>query len=65
MKALTDTDKMPFGGEMMQDVPASYLHWLWTNERDPMRLKVKVDPIADYISRNLTALQHEYPDGIW
>jgi hypothetical protein len=62
------TDRMPFGkykGTLMQDVPASYLHWLWTNERDPMRAKVKVDQVADYISRNLTALQKEHPDGIW
>lgn len=30
---LTDTDPMPFGkykGTPMQDVPASYLHWLWS-----------------------------------
>jgi len=34
MKELLDTDLMPFGkhkGEMMQDVPATYLHYLWTN----------------------------------
>lgn len=30
--AFTDTDPMPFGkhkGEPLQDVPASYLAWLW------------------------------------
>lgn len=36
---LTDTDPMPFGkfaGQPMQDVPASYLHWLWHQEpRNP------------------------------
>jgi hypothetical protein len=39
MIQLQDTDKMPWGkykGTPMQDVPASYLHWLWTNERDPV-----------------------------
>ena len=33
---LTDTDPMPFGkcaGQPMQDVPASYLHWLWHQEQ--------------------------------
>lgn len=49
----------------MQDVPASYFHWLWTNERDPMSKKVKVDPVADYIQRNMGALKLEHPDGIW
>jgi len=31
---MTDTDKMPFGkhaGKRMEDVPASYLLWLWDN----------------------------------
>lgn len=67
-KPLTDTDKMPFGkfkGTPMQDVSASYLHWLWTNDRDPMKQRVKVDPVADYISRNLPALKAEHTDGIW
>jgi hypothetical protein len=68
MIQLQDTDKMPWGkykGTPMQDVPASYLHWLWTNERDPMSRKAKVDWVGAYIERNLTALQQEHPDGIW
>lgn len=68
MIQLQDTDKMPFGkhqGTPMQDVPASYFFWLWTNERDPMSHKVKVDPVAAYIQRNMGALQKEHPDGIW
>jgi hypothetical protein len=68
MTNLQDTDKMPWGkykGTLMQDVPASYFHWLWTNERDPMSRKAKVDPVASYIERNMTALQQEHPDGIW
>ena len=60
--AYCDTDLMPFGkhaGERLQDVPASYLHYLWTKR-----------PISDarlehYIKNNITALKEEYPDGIW
>lgn len=64
MIELKDTDPMPFGkhkGDQMQDVPASYLHWLWINGKSQnMRCQV-----ADYIRRNLTVLQSEHPDGIW
>ena len=64
MKPLSDTDPMPFGkhkGEPMQDVPASYLHWLWTNglEHD------KQSEVAEYIRQHRAALSLEYPDGIW
>lgn len=65
MKQLEDTDIMPFGKykgtHQMQDVPASYLHWLWCNglEHD------ETSPVADYIRRNLSVLKHEHPDGIW
>lgn len=64
MKELTDTDLMPFGkhkGESMQDVPASYLHWLWTNGMKDD----KVSNVADYIRRNISALKQEYKDGVW
>lgn len=61
MSDLKDTDPMPFGkhkGMPMQDVPASYLHWFWTNcDRN--------GDVADYIRRNLAVLMAEYPDGIW
>lgn len=61
---LDELSPMPFGkhkGIQMQDVPASYLHYLWSNgmEHD------KVSPVADYIRRNLSALKSEYEDGIW
>lgn len=62
MAELKDTDPMPFGkhkGTPMQDVPADYLHWLWTT--NPARNT----PIMRYIERNLSALKQEYPDGIW
>jgi len=64
MKTLTDTDPMPFGkhkGEPMQDVPASYLHYLWQNGlKDD-----KQSNVADYIRRNLNALKLEHRDGLW
>ena len=49
------------GDTPMQDVPASYLHWLWTNgKKDDKTCKV-----ADYIRRNLNTLKQEHRDGIW
>jgi hypothetical protein len=60
--AYDDTCQMPFGkhkGELLREVPASYLHWLWKNR-----------PISDrrlenYIFNSLDALRKEHPDGIW
>lgn len=55
---------MTFGvhkGKPMQDVPASYLHWLWTSGKK----EDKACPVADYIRRNIHALQKELPDAIW
>lgn len=61
---LDDLSPMPFGkhkGEPMQDVPAPYLHWLWTNgKREDVRC-----PVAVYIRRNLSALRKEHRDGLW
>jgi hypothetical protein len=62
---LEDDDLMPFGkykGEKMSDVPASYLHWLWTNG---LKEQVKTAPVADYIFRTMHVLKDEFPDGIW
>jgi uncharacterized protein (DUF3820 family) len=64
MQKLTDLDKMPFGkykGVILQEVPASYLHWMWTNGFKENRLS----DVGDYIRRNLSALKQEYPDGLW
>ena len=61
---LQDTDPMPFGkykGTLMQDVPASYLHWLWTNGGK----EDKTSRVANYVKRNIVALKAEYEDGIW
>lgn len=55
---------MPFGkyrGEPLQDVPASYFHWLWSTGMN----EDKLSPVADYIRRNIEALKKEHPDGIW
>ena len=68
MKELTDQDKMPFGihrDKKMEDVPARYLHWLWSKEEGGLKDEVETSPVADYIRRNLPALMKEYPDGIW
>ena len=65
MKYLNDTDMMPFGkhkGVPMEDVPASYLHYLWTNG---MEDETETSPVAEYIQRNQTALEQEHPNGIW
>ena len=61
---LTDTSPMPFGkhaGTPMQDVPASYFHWLWTQGK----CNEHKCPVGNYIRENLNALKLEYPDGIW
>lgn len=63
-KPLQDNDLMPWGKHVnlkMIDVPADYLHWLWTNGKQADM----VCPVADYIRRNLDGLRDEYPDGIW
>jgi len=64
-RLLLDTDGFPFGkhkGVPMQDVPCRYLHWLWTE--GGLKDDGKSD-VADYIRRNMTALEQECPDGIW
>ena len=64
MQELTDLSPMPFGkfkGQPMQDVPASYLHWLWQDGKK----SDKLCPVADYIRRNINALKLEYKDGLW
>lgn len=60
---LNDLSKTPFGkhkGSPMQDVPASYLHYLWSNG-----MSTEKSPVADYIRENLNALKQEYKNGIW
>lgn len=55
---------MPFGkhkGRAMEDVPASYLHWLWENGI----YKEPENPVYAYIVDSMGALEREIPDKIW
>lgn len=64
MIELTDESEMPFGkhkGIRMQDVPASYLFWLWDNG---LKNETKTNSVAEYIQRNMSALKQECPDRI-
>ena len=57
-----DDDEITFGkhkGEMLQNVPAAYLHW-WYHETDKRDIKLK-----HYIENNVMALKQENPDLIW
>lgn len=62
-----DDDWMPFGKygpkssdvRKLQDVPASYLHWLW--QQKPLNDK----KLQNYIENSLSALKEETPDLIW
>lgn len=61
--ALQDDSLMPFGkhkGISMQDVPVTYLHWLWHNGA-----KNEQTSVAIYIRTNLDALKTENKDLIW
>lgn len=64
-KNLYNTSPMPFGeykGEKMRNVPASYLHQLWTEGGFRENMK---NPVSRYIRDNIRDLEQEYPDGIW
>lgn len=57
-----DLDTMPFGkykGELLQDVPVSYLHW-WYHETDADNISLK-----HYIENSLNALKLENTNLIW
>lgn len=64
MNALTDQSPMPFGahkGKKMENVPASYLLWLWEEcevWNQPHR------DIHQYIADSLSALMKECPNYI-
>lgn len=71
---LDDLDPMPFGQYAktrtpMQDVPASYLHFLWTKPGDNLQRDLNLNTpqgkVARYIKAHLSHLQKEHPDGIW
>lgn len=63
---------MPFGKyykerRKMQDVPASYFHYLWTSGMKQYELEQNTPQgaVARYIKANLSHLKQEHPDGIW
>lgn len=73
MSELQDTDPMPFGqhkGTPMQDVPVTYLHWLWCNgmrslsERPASQTSNNI-AVAHYIKRSLSGLRMEDKNLIW
>ena len=58
---LNDQSIMPFGkykGKKMENVPASYLHWLYTQQFCDKK-------IEGYVEDNMEALMKEYSNGIW
>jgi uncharacterized protein (DUF3820 family) len=71
LESLEDLDVMPFGKyyasrTKMQDVPASYMHWLWTSGlKNELKARSKQGQVARYIEANLEALKQEHPDGSW
>lgn len=63
MTAFSDEDLMPFGkhkGRKLEDVPASYLLWLW-DEGWHARAS---EPLGAYIADCLSALVKDCPDYI-
>lgn len=78
MNKLSDTDLCPFGKYWktpMQDVPVSYLHYMWTVNGFSAIKPLDVLPerehqrhaylVAMYIRDNLNALKMEDTDRIW
>lgn len=63
---LNDDDPMPFGkkykGIPMEEVPASYLHWVWHEVKVG---DVNLQSVRDYIFRNIEVLKEENDDLIW
>lgn len=58
-----DKDKMPFGkhkGELLQDVPVSYLHWIYHNINSGSNISLQ-----HYIENNIDALKMENKDLLW
>ena len=63
MTKLEDDSPMPYSkhkGQPMEDVPVSYLHWLW--EEGNVDEKT---PVGDYIRRYMDVLKTENTDLIW
>lgn len=70
MKEYDDLTPMPFGkykGTPLQDVPADYLHYLWSSGlKNPNQQPTSWnESLHHYIKKNLHALKKELPDAIW
>ena len=64
MKELTDESVMPFGkykktGTQMANIPASYLLWLWEQNKGKKPLGAESEAVQTYILENLNALKKE------
>jgi hypothetical protein len=62
---MKDWDLMPFGkyeNEHMYNVPAGYLHYLWTSG---LRNQVETSEVAEYIHRSIPALKEEDANLNW
>jgi uncharacterized protein (DUF3820 family) len=66
MEPYNDLTAMPFGkykGTVLQEVPASYLHWFVCNCLPPQNDSSK--QLLEYVKKSLHALKEESPDLIW
>lgn len=64
--ALIDTDRMPFGkfkGERMQDIPPSYLRWLYDNIRQN-GVNRSNELVYNYIYNSKEAIEMELGEEI-
>lgn len=67
---LTDLSPMTFGkykGSPMQDIPVSYLHYLWHSFLSKFKEGdvTQQGKVATYIRENLQALKQENTDLLW
>jgi hypothetical protein len=68
MSQLTDDDLMPFGmykGKAMINVPASYLHYLYTHDLKNHSPGSNQEKVWNYIVANIEVLKTENEDLIW
>lgn len=66
--ALKDSDLLWFGkhkNQRLEDVPASYLLWLWNDGlRHELQANTERGRLARHIANGMNALQRESPDTI-
>lgn len=63
MATLTDNSEMPWGkykGTKMANVPASYLKWLWDNNKVSIQ---RTNGVYWYIKNNMDAIEKELNEG--